>query len=219
MSSRSPASTDIGQSNLNTTIGVDLGVKHLVAAAPVNGSVASAFTINGDHIRNRHDILVEAMTALDSAIFDTSDGQRQLFAAMWQQFRGQLFDAAVRVIRYVRRFNRPILVLEDLSTCRQSLWENRTAADVGTWVLPALQQAIIAKADDAGIPVRYVDPKYTSQECHNCGDLGHLENDTLECMSTGCPVETVCRDRSAALSIAQRAGHREQLTVGGLTDD
>jgi len=194
-------------------------VKHLVAAAPVDGSVASAFTIQGDHIRTRHEILVEAMTALDSAIFETSHAECQLFAAMWQQFRGQLFDAAVRVIRYVRRFNRPILVLEDLSTCRQSLWEQRSTADVGMWLLPTLQQALAVKADQAGIPVRYVDPEYTSQECHVCGDLGNLENEALECASTDCPVETVCRDRSAALSIAQRAGHTEQPTLGGQPDD
>lgn len=219
MSSRTTILNNTGRSNPGTPVGVDLRVKHLVAAAPVDGSVASAFTIEGDHIRSRHEILMEAMTALDSAIFDTSHAERELFAAMWQQFRGQLFDAAVRVIRYVRRFNRPILVLENLSTCRHSLWERRTAADVGTWLLPALQQAIAVKADQAGIPVRYVDPQYTSQECHNCRDLGHLENETLECTSSDCSIGTVCRDRSAALSIAKRADQTEHPTVGGQSHD
>jgi IS605 OrfB family transposase len=219
MSSRSLIPTNTRQSNLTTPVGVDIGVKHLVAAAPVDGSVASAFTIQGDHIRSRHEILVEAMTALDSAIFDTIDGQRQLFAATWQRFRGQLFDAAVRLVRYARRFNRPILILEDLSACQRSLWEQRTAADVGTWLLPALQEAIITKAAEAGISVRNVNPEYTSQECHNCGNLGHLENETIECTSTDCPVGTVCRDRSAALSIAKRADQADHPTSGGQSHD
>lgn len=219
MSSRPPISTNIVQSNPNTPVGVDLGVKHLVAAAPVNGSIDAAFTIEGDHIRSRHETLIEAMTALDSAIFDTTAGQRQLFAAMWQQFRGQLFDVAVRVVRYAQRFSHPTLVLEDLSTCRHSLWERRTAADVGTWLLPALQQGIAVKADEVGIPVRHVDPEYTSQQCHNCGNLGHLENETLECTSIDCSVGAVCRDRSAALSIAKRADQTENPTVGGQSHD
>lgn len=218
MSSRSSTPTNPQPSHA-TPVGVDLGVKHLVAAAPVDGAIETAFTIEGDHVRTRHETFIEAMTALDSAVFDTTDGQRQLFAAMWQQFRGQLFDAAVRVIRYARLFSQPILVLEDLSTCKRSLWERRTAADVGTWLLPALQKAIVVKAEETGIPSQQVNPEYTSQQCHVCGDLGHLENETLECTSPDCTVEMVCRDRSAALSIAQRAGHRQPPTVGGQADD
>lgn len=219
MSSRSSTPTNSQPSHPATPIGVDLGVKHLVAAAPVGGAVETAFTIEGDHIRTRHETFIEAMTALDSAVFDTTDGQRQLFAAMWQQFRGQLFDVAVRVVRYVRRFSQPILVLEDLSICKRSLWERRTTADVGTWLLPALQKAILVKANEAGVSVRYVDPEYTSQQCHSCGDLGHLENETLECTLPDCPVEMVCRDRNAALTIAQRADNRQPPTVGEPTDD
>lgn len=219
MSSRSSTLTNTRQSNLDTLVGVDLGVKHLVAAAPIGRSVASAFSINGGHIRTRYETLVEAMIALDSAIFDTSHAERQLFAAIWRQFRGQLFDAAVRVVRYARQFSHPLLVLEDLSTCQQSLWEQRTTADVGTWLLPALQQVTIAKAEEAGIHVRHVNPEYTSQECHNCGNLGHLEKETLECTSPDRPIEIICRDRSAALSIGQRADQRQKPTVGGQPDE
>jgi IS605 OrfB family transposase len=188
-----------------TPVGVDVGVKNLIAAAPADGDVESAFTIEGSHIRTRHEALVEAMRALQGAKFDSTEGQIQLFAALWHQIRPQVYDAAVRVVRYAQEFIGPVLVLEDLSFCGASLWERRTADDVGTWLLPALQHAIAVKAQDTGIPVRYVDPKYTTQQCHVCGDLGSVGQDSVECTTEDCPVGTVSRDESAALSIAQRA--------------
>ncbi|ELY93053.1 transposase, IS605 OrfB family protein [Natrialba chahannaoensis JCM 10990] len=159
------------------------------------------------------------MQALQGAKFDTTNGQTQLFAALWHQIRPQVYDAAVRVVRYAQEFPAPTLVLEDLSFCEATLWERRTTDDVGSWLLPALQHAIAVKAHDAGVPMRYVDPKYTTQQCHSCGELGHLERETLECTIEDCPVNTVCRDRSAAVSIAQRADLVETTAVAYHADD
>jgi len=202
-----------------TPVGVDVGVKNLIAAAPADGDVESAFTIEGSHIRTRHEALVEAMRALQGAKFDSTEGQIQLFAALWHQIRPQVYDAAVRVVRYAQEFTGPMLVLEDLSFCGASLWERRTADDVGTWLLPALQHAIVVKASDAGIPVTYVDPKYTTQQCHVCGELGSVGQDAVECTTEDCPVGTVSRDESAALSIAQRARLAETTEVTHYADD
>lgn len=113
-----------------TPVGVDVGVKNLIAAAPADGDVESAFTIEGSHIRTRHEALVEAMRALQGAKFDSTEGQIQLFAALWHQIRPQVYDAAVRVVRYAQEFSGPMLVLEDLSFCDATLWERRTASDI-----------------------------------------------------------------------------------------
>ncbi|WP_268258140.1 zinc ribbon domain-containing protein [Halopiger djelfimassiliensis] len=109
-------------------------------------------------------------------------------------------------------------MLEDLSFCEATLWERRTVDDTGTWLLPALQHAIAVKAQEADIPVTYVNPKYTTQQCHVCGELGRLENDTLECTTENCSVGTVCRDRSAAVNIAQRVDLGEIIEVIGHHD-
>lgn len=208
-STPAPATVDQRRPLGVTPVGVDIGVKNLIAAAPADGDVASAFTIEGGHIRTRHEALVEAMRALQGARFDSSEGQIQLFAALWHQIRPQVYDAAVRVVRYAQEFAAPMLVLEDLPFCGASLWERRTASDVGTWLLPALQHAIDVKARDAGLPVTYVDPSHTTQQCHVCGDPGSVGQDSVECTTEDCPVETVSRDESAALSIAQRADFAE----------
>jgi len=202
-----------------TPVGVDVGVKNLIAAAPVDGDVESAFIIEGGHIRTRHEVLVEAMRALQGAKFDSTEGQIQLFAALWHQIRPQVYDAAVRVVRYAGQFPPPMLVLEDLSFCGASSWERRTDDDVGTWLLPALQHGITVKARSAGIPVTYVDPKYTTQQCHVCGELGSVGQDAMECTTEDCPVGTASRDESAALSIAQRADPAETTELTPYADD
>ncbi|AKU09893.1 IS200/IS605 family accessory protein TnpB-related protein [Haloferax gibbonsii] len=187
-----------------TPVGVDVGVKNLIAAAPAGGDVESAFTIEGSHIQTRHEILVESMRALQGAKFDSTEGQAQLFAAIWYQIRPQVYDAAVRVVRYAQQFTTPIIVLEDLPYYDVPLWERRMNSDAGAWLLPALQHAIVTKAHEVGIPATYVDPDYTTQECHLCGDLGDVAENTVECISDDCPVDRVSRDRSAALTIAKR---------------
>lgn len=219
--SRIPLPATVGQPRPFgvTPVGVDIGVKDLIAAASADGDVESAFTIEGDHMRKRHEVPVEAMRALQGAKFDATDGQAQLFAALWHQIRPQVYDAAVRVVRYAGQFAEPVLVLEDLSFCETPLWERRMISDVGTWLPPALQHAIAVKARDVGVPVRYVDPKYTTQQCHVCGELGSVSQDTVECTTEDCPVGTVSRDESAALSIAQRADLGEPTELTYYADD
>ena len=57
----------------------------------------------------------------------------------------------------------------------------------------------------AGIPVEYVNPAYTSKECHECGHIGHRpEQAELVCRNPECRVTEFQADISAAASIAKR---------------
>jgi len=188
-----------------TPIGIDIGEKRLVAAAPADADPEEAFVIDGEPLRERYEILVEATTALQGAWFDATRGEAQLFAALWHQIRPQLFDAAHRLVRYAGEFTTPLLVLEDMGFREIPLWQRRTSTELGAWLLPALQAAISEAALDAGLPISYVDAKYTSQACHVCEKLGRLEDDVVVCTTDDCPVDAVCRDRSAAVTIAGRA--------------
>ncbi|WP_241431856.1 zinc ribbon domain-containing protein [Natrialba chahannaoensis] len=203
----------------STPIGVDVGVKNLIAAASVDATPESAFVLTGDHLRRRHDVLVEAMRALQGTKFDTTDGQAQLFAALWHQIRPQVYDAAVRVVHYARQFTAPILVLEDLPHATVTLWESRADTNLGSWLLPTLQHAIIVKSRATGIPVVYVDPSNTTRQCHVCGTLASVKQDVIKCTTDDCSVETVCRDWSAAVSIAQRAVSAETEVIEAWADE
>ncbi len=80
--------------------------------------------------------------------------------------------ASRQAVEYARQFDDPIIVLEDLSYIREHL-------DYGTfmnrrphaWAFARLSRRIEDKARDAEIPVRFVNPAYTSQTCHACSHL------------------------------------------------
>jgi len=81
--------------------------------------------------------------------------------------------ASRQAVEYARQFENPVIVLEDLSYIREHLdygkWMNRR---LHNWAFARLTGRIEDKALDAGIPVRFVNPAYTSQTCHACGHLG-----------------------------------------------
>jgi len=190
-----------------TAVGVDVGVRHLYAAAPgtAGDEIEDATVLGGDHIRRRLDTLAEATGALQATRFDTTEAEAQVFAAVWGQLYGQLHSAAARVLEYVQEHPAPVVVLEDLPYTGFTLWERRLADKPGVWLLPTLQDVLSFRAATAGVPVVFVDPEYTTQQCHLCGKLAHMENETIQCTTADCPVGEVCRDKSAAVSIARRA--------------
>jgi IS605 OrfB family transposase len=74
------------------------------------------------------------------------------------------------VQKATQRFKSPIIAMEDLKGIRQQKYigkDHRTR--LSKWAFYQLQQFIEYKALEQGIPVVYVDPKYTSQMCPKCG--------------------------------------------------
>ncbi|WP_371340838.1 transposase [Halorientalis sp. IM1011] len=74
------------------------------------------------------------------------------------------------------------------------------------------------KAREAGLPVRYVRPEYTSQMCHECGHIGHRNGDEFRCTNGECWVSEYHADINAAVNIADRHdpwGESLPLETGG----
>lgn len=75
-----------------------------------------------------------------------------------------------------------------------------------SWSFYQLRSFIAYKAQDAGIPVVFVDPRYTSQTCHRCGERGHRNGLTFSC--------TTCGDMDSDLNGARNVAARgAQVTV------
>lgn len=109
-------------------------------------------------------------------------------------------------VEYAQRFDSPVIVMEDLGFIRERLdygkWMNRR---LHAWAFARLQGRVEDKATEAGIPVEYVNPAYTSKECHECGHIGHRpEQAELVCRNPECRVTEFQADISAAASIAKR---------------
>lgn len=95
--------------------------------------------------------------------------------------------------------HRSAIVLEDLANIRKG--KARRYVEKSQWSFYQLQEFIRYKAALRGIPVRFVDPRYTSKGCSRCGQLNTPNGKRFKCSGCG---HVDHRDANAAFNIALR---------------
>lgn len=188
-------------------IGVDLGVRRLAVAAPVTAGpeVASALVVPGGVERDLFDGLGDTLRRLDGQAGDTTAAEQQAVESAHALLRQRFGLAARALVEYVDRIGADVVALEDIEFSGRTLSASaRGRTEAGEWVLPALRDYVEATLEVEGVRVERVDASHTTQECHRCGQLADVRPATISCEVEICPVDTVCRDRSAAVSIARR---------------
>jgi putative transposase len=129
---------------------------------------------------------------------------------------GALKDCKDRESRIVRDLNHKVskklvsmakeqnaaLVFEDLSGIRKTKKQYRSFKyALHSWSFYQLQQFVEYKAKLLGVPVLYVDPAYTSQDCSRCGARGQRNRKSFVCPVCG---HVDHADVNAAFNIALR---------------
>jgi putative transposase len=129
---------------------------------------------------------------------------------------GQLKDCKDRESRIVRDLNHKVskklvslakeqnaaLVFEDLNGIRKTKKQHRSFKyALHSWSFYQLQQFVEYKAKLLGVPVLYVDPAYTSQDCSRCGARGQRNGKDFKCPICG---HVDHADVNAAFNIALR---------------
>ena len=188
-------------------LGVDLGVENL--ATDSDGEQHSGEDVERVCVKNR-----TLKQALQSAADLAANHQRR------KRIRKKLKRIGDREARFRRNTNHCIskrlvakakdtghgIALEDLKGLRDRIRFRKPQRNrMGSWGFDQLRQFISYKAEQAGVWLKIVDPKYTSQMCSLCG---HTERGNRSCQARFCCTQcgySAHADYNAARNIQARA--------------
>ncbi|WP_231186594.1 transposase [Haladaptatus sp. DYF46] len=189
-----------------TYIGFDIGESALITGCALKRNTLTKPMLESGS-RARH---------LRKKMYTTLRRLQQRDASEWRvderfdHYQNALTDivekASRNAVEYARQFENPVIVLEDLSCIRERLdcgkYMNRR---LHAWAFARLQGRIEDKATEVGIPVRFVNPAYTSKTCHECGHIGRRGSQAeFRCTNDDCHVTEFQADINAAANIASR---------------
>jgi IS605 OrfB family transposase len=190
-----------------THVGFDIGESALITGCALQADAPTdPFLIDGG--RARH-LCKEMFTTLrrmqERGVAESRRDDR------YDHYGNALTDivekASHDAVEYAESFADPVIVMEDLTFIRERLdygkYMNRR---LHAWAFAQLQSRIEDKATEAGIPVRFVNPAYTSKTCHDRKRIGRRSNQAeFRCPNPECHVSTFQADINAAANIARRA--------------
>ncbi|MDT3437391.1 transposase [Haloarcula sp. 1CSR25-25] len=190
-----------------THIGLDIGESALITGCALkDGSPTGPFVCDGSRAK-----------CLRKEMHTTLKRLQERDAAEWRiderfhYYQNALTDIVEKVsrqaIEYARRFEKPVIVMEDLTYIREELdyggYMNRR---LHAWAFARLQKRVEDKAREAGIPFEYVRPEYTSQTCHACDHIGsRAAQGTFRCTNDECQITVFQGDINGAIDVAKRA--------------
>ncbi|RLM83738.1 transposase [Halobellus sp. Atlit-38R] len=189
-----------------TRVGFDIGESMLVAGCALqHDTPTKPLLINGKEAKRIRKEMFTTLKRLQER--DASEWRVEERFSYYQNRLTDIIEKASREsVEYARQFENPVIVMEDLAYIRESLdygkYMNRR---LHSWAFARLQGRIEDKAKDAGIPVQYVHPQYTSKTCHSCKHIGYRPRQAeFTCKNPECHVSTFQADINASANIARR---------------
>ncbi|GCC11646.1 putative transposase DNA-binding domain protein [archaeon] len=120
-----------------------------------------------------------------------------------------------RKIVDMARENKSGLKMEDLKSIRNAKPTKSFRYSLNSWSLYQLRQMIEYKAKLLGVPIVYVNPQYTSQECSGCGLIGSRNSKVFKCLHCD---HADHADVNAAFNIALRQGRGQSVADIDVTE-
>jgi IS605 OrfB family transposase len=160
-------------------LGVDLGRRRV--AVDSDGTIYEAEEVNRvrDHYpKVRRSAQAKGTRGSKRFLKRLSGREKRHQRAINHKISRQIVDQAKATGRAI--------VLEDLTGIRQRTKVRKAQRyRQQSWSFSQLRSFIEYKAQDAGVPVIVVDPAYSSQTCHLCGERGHRKDLIFLCPSHG----------------------------------
>ena len=186
---------DVKNIDSDIVMGIDIGIK--VPAVCVTSNNKTGFFGNGrmnKFYRRKFKTHKRKLGKFkkQNAINKIKTKERQ-----WMTYQDHCISK--QIINFAIKNNVSIIKMEKLSGIRQKTSKSRkNNTYIHTWSFFRLQKFIEYKAKKCGIQVIYVNPKYTSQICPNCGELNKAEDRLYSCEKCGYSTH---RDKVGAINI------------------
>ena len=188
------------------TLGIDLGRRRV--AVQDEGTIHEAEEINKvrDHYpKVRRSAQAKGAKGAKRFLKRLSGREKRHQRAINHKISRQVVDKA--------KATRRKIVLEDLTGIRgRTKVRKAERYRQRSWSFWQLRSFLASKAQDAGVPVVFIDPRYTSKTCHVCGALGHRDVLSFSCTTCGFVGDA---DIHAALNIAARGAEVTRPEIAG----
>lgn len=147
-------------------VGVDLGLRHLaVCTEPTSGKRQFFSGKEVGYVRRHFRSLRRSLGKKKALRAAMRLGQKE---SRWMEDYNR--KIAKDIVDFALQFDRPVIKMEKLynirTNCRALKRADRT---IHSWAFYQLQLFIEQRAAKCDVRVLYVDPRYTSQTCHQCG--------------------------------------------------
>ena len=190
---------DVQPTQKQTAIGIDLGLRHVAVVCEPKSGKRQFFSGKEVGYKRRHFRSLRKHLGQKKALRAIKRiGQKEM---RWMTDTNR--KLAKDIVHFALQFENPILKLEQLedirSTCKSVKQADRT---IHSWAFYQLKQFIEERASTFNIPVREIDPAYTSQTCYKCGHVekANRYQDKFKCKKCGHKDHA---DLKAAKNIAQ----------------
>lgn len=160
--------------DLDEWLGVDMGLVNLATDSDSNRYSGAHMLALRQRRRRQRKRLQAKQTRSARRLLRRLSGREARFASNENhRISKQIVDLAKRTERGI--------ALEDLKGIRERVRLRRKQRDdLHSWSFYQLQQYIAYKAQFQGVPVVYVDPRYTSQTCACCGHVERANRKTQD---------------------------------------
>ncbi|MCK4962463.1 MAG: transposase [Anaerolineales bacterium] len=180
-------------------LGIDLGIVNIA-------SDSDGETFSGEQVEETRRKFAHRRRNLQR--LGTRASKRKLMKIRHKQSRYQTdvnHQISKAIVQKAKRTGRGIALEILKGITRRVRVTRKQRARLHNWSFGQLASFVQYKAELAGMPVSFVDPKYTSQTCSECGHIdkrNRPDQATFSCVSCGFSVSA---DTNAAVNIAVRA--------------
>ena len=182
-------------------LGIDLGIRQIAVVSDIEGKVNQFY--GSERLEKR-----KQLKARQDALMEQKSGDSNSYRALKRlagkrcRFMDDVNHKISKEIVETAKHRRYKIAIENLTGLRQGNPSQKLREMLNRWAYRDLMDKIEYKAEAAGIPVEYVDPRKTSKICSKCERENNVGSSKQYCCSN-CGFE-LNRDLNAARNIAER---------------